>query len=151
MLILNSRIDMKYTCFLFIVVVTLLTSCMKSPPPIEESVAQEGEILIFYNDTGTIDNRSRHCDEATNLTFILTSGNAYKEFDVPAGDSYFAFFDVKVGEKFRVTVKDAKTETEYTTQTQIINTAANKQKTEPFLPLQTVRVCPRDKLEFINF
>lgn len=140
---------MKAIHFFLLLIVTLAASCVKSLPPLEETIIEDGEIFIFFNDTG--DSNSKVCDEGTDLTFELSSGNEYKTFDLTAGSTYFAVFKIEAEEQLRVTVKDAKTQTKYASQTQVISTDANIQNNMPNMPLQSVRVCPRDIIEFINF
>ncbi len=140
---------MKAIHFFLLLIVTFSVSCVKSLPPLEETKIEDGEIFIVFNDTGNT--LSKNCDEGTDLTFELTSGNEYKTFDLTAGSTYFAVFKIKAEEQLRVTVKDAKTQTKYASQTKVINTDVNIQNNMPNLPLQSIRVCPRDKIEFINF
>lgn len=140
---------MKVIHFVVLLIITLAVSCVKSLPPVEETEIQDGEILVLFNDTG--DSRFDLCDEGTDLTFELSSGNEYRAIDVPAGNFYLAVFKIKSGERLSITVKDAKTQTKYTSQNQVISLDVNIENNMPNLPLQSIRVCPRDKIEFINF
>ena len=125
---------MKSVYFYLLIVLTLVSSCLQSLPPLEELEEDRGERFAIYNDTGL--NHLPFCGEGTDLIFELTSGNEYKAINIPAGRSFLAAFKIEAGDNLRVTVKDAKTENSYTTQTQIINTDANKKITVNNLPLQ---------------
>lgn len=140
---------MKSIYFILFLIIGSFTACVKSLPPLAEVEEGRGEIFVIFNDTGL--SHLPYCGEGTDLTFELSSGNEFKEYKVPLGRSYSVAFDIEPGEKLSIAVKDSNTNKTYTTQTQVINSNVNKQYTVYSMPPQSIRVCPPNKLRFINF
>ena len=124
------------------------TACIQSVVS-SEVPQKEGQWMTIFNNTG--EGRNLLCGASTNAIFVFTNGESHQEYAVNSGDSYFAFIEVKTGEDITVSVRDAHNDSPLTTGTVTVNPDRSKSQDSSFLPTNTIQLCPKDELRFLNF
>ena len=133
--------------FFITFLLTTTIGCIK-PIPLAEESPSESLLFNVQNHTGGF--RTENCGEGLILRFTFSNGQNFKEEVIGPSSGGFILIEIKAGETLSVRVFD-ENDTEVASGSHIINTDNDRVMDSFSRPPNTIELCPKDQLTFINF